>query len=104
MHKKHHGAAHHRKAEMEHHAIRNSHKAAHHAAHPKMHEHGSKVSPKSHSSMIDNRHVNDNHQQGISRVLQRKGDMEVGQHGKMGMGHHEGSFKRATGKSVPTRG
>ena len=33
--------------------------------------------------MIDNRKVKDKHQQGIKRVLQRKGDMEVGQGGKM---------------------
>lgn len=38
------------------------------------------------SGMMDNRKVNDNHQQGIERVKQRKGDMEVGQGGKMGKG------------------
>lgn len=40
--------------------------------------------------MIDNRKVKDNHQQGIGRVLQRKGDTTradvVGHDGKMGMG------------------
>jgi len=38
--------------------------------------------------MIDNRKVNDNHQQGIKRVLQRGHDkMDVaGHHGKMGKG------------------
>ena len=38
---------------------------------------------KEHKGMIDNRHVSENHQEGIRRVLQRKGDMEVGQGGKM---------------------
>jgi hypothetical protein len=33
--------------------------------------------------MIDNRRVKDNHQQGIERVLQRKGDLKKGQQGKM---------------------
>ena len=32
---------------------------------------------------IDNKKVKDNHQQGISRVLQRKGDLKPGQGGKM---------------------
>jgi hypothetical protein len=36
--------------------------------------------------MIDNRKVNDNHQQGIERVKQKKGDMQKGQGGKMGKG------------------
>lgn len=40
--------------------------------------------------MIDNRMVKDNHQQGIERVKQRKGDTTradiEGHHGKMGMG------------------
>lgn len=33
--------------------------------------------------MIDNKRVGGNHQRGIERVLQRKGDMETGQGGKM---------------------
>jgi hypothetical protein len=33
--------------------------------------------------MIDNKRVNENHQQGIERVKQRKGDMMKGQGGKM---------------------
>lgn len=58
-----------------------------------------------HSAMIDNRHVNDNHQQGIERVKQRPGDMEVGQGGKMGMNHKgSDSFKRSSGKMTPARG
>lgn len=34
--------------------------------------------------MMDNRKVKDSHQEGIERVKQRKGDMPVGQGGKMG--------------------
>lgn len=56
------------------------------------------------SMMIDNRKVSDNHQQGIERVKQRKGDMEVGQGGKMGMHHGKDSFKRSGGKMTPVRG
>lgn len=57
------------------------------------------------SAMIDNRYVKDNHQQGIERVKQRPGDMEVGQGGKMGMGHKSmNSFKRSGGKMTPARG
>jgi hypothetical protein len=37
----------------------------------------------SHKEMMDNRKVHDNHQQGIERVKQRKGDMHKGQGGKM---------------------
>jgi hypothetical protein len=33
--------------------------------------------------MMDNKRVSGNHQKGIERVLQRKGDMEKGQGGKM---------------------
>lgn len=96
-HKEHHG----RKAEMEHHKERAKHKAAHHSKmagmhskHPAMHEHGKSH----HGGMIDNKHVNDSHQQGIERVKMRHGELEVGQHGKMGMGHHSSaSFKRNQG-------
>ena len=43
----------------------------------------------------DNRMVSDNHQQGIKRVMQRKGDMIKGQGGKMGCKDcHEDNFKR----------
>jgi hypothetical protein len=38
---------------------------------------------KMNKGMMDNRHVSENHQEGISRVLQRKGDMQKGQGGKM---------------------
>jgi hypothetical protein len=77
---------HNRKGEMEHHKMREKHKSAHH------------------SSMIDNRHVSDNHQQGIERVKMRPGDMEVGQHGKMGMSHGKDTFKRSGGGHTPVRG
>lgn len=33
--------------------------------------------------MIDNKHVKESHQEGIKRVLQRKGDLMKGQGGKM---------------------
>lgn len=33
--------------------------------------------------MMDKKRVSGNHQKGIERVLQRKGDMEKGQGGKM---------------------
>jgi hypothetical protein len=75
MHKGHHH--HHRKGEMEHHKHRESHKSAHqnemarnHAESPSLHE------------------VHDSHQQGIERVKMRKGELEVGHHGKMGHHHH----------------
>jgi len=38
-------------------------------------------------AMSDNRKVKDRHQEGISRVKQRPGDMEKGQSAKMGEGH-----------------
>jgi hypothetical protein len=47
--------------------------------------------------MIDNRKVNDNHQKGIERVLQRKTDRNdvEGHNGKMGRGtHSESNWKR----------
>ncbi len=57
-----------------------------------------------HSGMIDNRKVNENHQQGIERVKQRPGDMERGQNGKMGMNKsRESHFKRSGGKMTPVK-
>lgn len=97
---------HHRIGEMEHHKKREMHKAAHHAKkaagyekHPATHEHGMhKAKHSMKEGMEDNRHLNDTHQEGIARVLMRKGDMEVGQHGKMGEGHHsDAGFKRSQG-------
>jgi len=54
--------------------------------------------------MIDNRKVSDTHQEGISRVIQRKGEGgRVGQPGKMtGKGHAE--WKRSGGSLTPRRG
>jgi hypothetical protein len=44
---------------------------------------GKEAEYKPKSDMIDNRMVKENHQQGIERVIQRKGDLDVGQGGKM---------------------
>ena len=54
--------------------------------------------------MIDNRMVKDSHQEGIARVIQRKGEEgRVGQPGKMtGKGHAE--WKRSGGSLTPRRG
>ena len=54
--------------------------------------------------MIDNRKVSDTHQEGIARVIQRKGEGgRVGQPGKMtGKGHAE--WKRSGGSLTPRRG
>lgn len=85
----------HHKSEMEHHKMREHHKAAHEKLKSSAYDH--------HPSMIDNRMVKDNHQQGIQRVLQRKGDMEVGQHGKMGAHRGGDSFKRPDSAKSPRR-
>jgi hypothetical protein len=66
----------------------------------KMHE---KHKSEHHSKMIDNRKMHDSHQQGIERVKQRPGDMEVGQHGKMGKSHHGDTFKRGGGSLTPRK-
>jgi hypothetical protein len=62
---------------MEHHKLRDKH----HAAHKAKMERGNEVPP---------HEVKDSHQEGISRVKQRPGDMQVGQHGSMagGWSHH----------------
>ena len=62
------------------------------------------MSDKMKSGMIDNRKVSDTHQEGISRVIQRKGEGgRVGQPGKMtGKGHAE--WKRSGGSLTPRRG
>lgn len=54
--------------------------------------------------MIDNRMVNENHQQGISRVIQKKGEAgRVGQPGKMtGKGHAD--WKRSGDSMTPRKG
>lgn len=54
--------------------------------------------------MIDNGKVKDNHQQGIERVKQRKGDMEVGQGGKMSQKPREGAnWKRPDNAVTPRK-
>lgn len=69
----------HHKNEMEHHKLRDKHKAAHQSVHG--HSSGEIPNPKM---------AKDDHQEGISRVTQRHGDMPVGQHGSMAGGwHHE---------------
>jgi hypothetical protein len=50
--------------------------------------------------MIDNRRVNDNHQVGIERVKQRKGDMKAGQGGKMHKDGHA-NWKRPNSANTP---
>lgn len=53
--------------------------------------------------MIDNRMVKDNHQEGISRVMQRKGDLMKGQGGKMGE-HGKGmGWKRSSDPLTPRK-
>ena len=52
--------------------------------------------------MIDNKKVNENHQQGIERVKQRKGDLMKGQQGKMGMGD-KANWKREGDSLTPRK-
>lgn len=57
-------------------------------------------------AMIDNRKVKDSHQEGISRVIQRKSEREHidGHSGKMGMGHKSSAgFKRMDGDTPPCK-
>lgn len=52
--------------------------------------------------MIDNKHVKEDHQEGIKRVMQRKGDMMKGQGGKMRNAPSEQAhWKRSGGKLTP---
>lgn len=58
--------------------------------------------------MIDNRKVKDSHQEGISRVLQRKSESNPmdwrGHNGKMGQGSHsEHNFKRSDASLTPRK-
>lgn len=55
-----------------------------------------------HEKMMDNRMVNENHQQGIERVKQRKGDMKAGQGGHMKQKTH-GNFKVPDNAMTPRR-
>lgn len=50
--------------------------------------------------MVDSRMVKENHQQGIERVLQRKGSMPVGQPGKMTAKGHA-NWKRPNKANTP---
>lgn len=55
--------------------------------------------------MIDNRMVKEDHQEGIGRVLQRKGDLKKGQGGKMHCHtSSESNFKRSGESLTPRRG
>jgi hypothetical protein len=58
---------------------------------------------KEHHKMIDNRMVKDDHQEGIKRVLQRKGDMEVGQQGRMKSRPEEQANWRRSGEQLTPR-
>lgn len=87
--KEHHGAVHHhRHGEMAHEKVKEHHKNAH--RHEKMAEHHkhARMIPEHHGHSPEhlkehNSIVKDSHQEGIGRVLQKKGSMEVGQGGKM---------------------
>jgi hypothetical protein len=72
---KHKSGHHYHKGEMAHHKMRDQHKAAHERKEANNHGHPE------HTAV-----VKDNHQQGISRVIQRPGAMPVGQHGSMSGG------------------
>jgi hypothetical protein len=62
-----------------------------------------KMDNKMKGGMIDNRKVNDNHQEGIARVIQRKGEAgRVGQHGKMGLGD-KAEWKRPDNAATPRK-
>lgn len=52
--------------------------------------------------MMDNRKVKDNHQEGIERVKQRKGDMPMGQGGKMGK-VTQANWKRPNSAATPRK-
>jgi hypothetical protein len=60
---------------------------------------------KMHERMIDNRMVKDSHQEGIARVIQRKGEAgRVGQPGKMsGKPSEHANWKRSGGSMTPRR-
>lgn len=55
--------------------------------------------------MIDNRMVKDNHQQGIERVLQRKGNPKdcAGHNGKMGVSTPKADFARKGDALTPRK-
>lgn len=57
--------------------------------------------------LIDNGKVKDNHQEGIHRKLQKKGEKREGHHGCMGMGekgkHESEGFKVPDNAKTPRR-
>lgn len=54
---------------------------------------------------MDNRKVKEDHQEGISRVIQRKGDLEKGQGGRMkAMPAEQANWRRTGGKLTPRQG
>lgn len=59
---------------------------------------------KHHSQMIDNRTVHDNHQEGIGRVTQRKGDLKKGQGGRMGENLDKAHWRRTDASLTPRQG
>ena len=79
---------HHHKREAEHHKDREKAKDAHRGMKEREY-----AGHESHMSHLIGGVVKDDHQQGISRVLQRRGDMEVGQHGSMSGGWKHGNHK-----------
>lgn len=87
---------HHHKAEAKHLKERESHKKANHSRIEK--EYAGHESSKAH---YIGGVVNDKHQEGISRVLQRSGDMEVGQFGSMAGGWEH---KRMNQELTPRKG
>lgn len=53
--------------------------------------------------MIDNRIVREDHQEGIRRVLQRKGDLKKGQGGRMASRPKEEAHWRRSGNKLTPR-
>lgn len=57
--------------------------------------------------MMDNRMVKEDHQEGISRVLQKKSERNPldseGHYGKMGMNRSQGGFSRSGSNTPPTK-
>lgn len=54
--------------------------------------------------MIDNKKVKDNHQQGIERVKMRKGELDVGQPGKMsGKPKQKANWTRPNAAGTPRK-
>jgi hypothetical protein len=71
--------------------------------HKEKHEMHHKSKSEHHGKMHDDRMLHDTHQEGISRKIQRAGDMETGHSGKMGKSHHGDTFKRGEGSLTPRK-